>query len=230
MIPSSHVRHSNDTLRNQEKLQEIYYVVPENDHVLGDVERARVETEKAKTDCYATPISDSNLTEFGMSAAAPQGHREESPPLSHEETVPIGECDHQSREVHAAADGRDDHLNRSSNHLSAAIRDLRESTTNDVVKAPYAEESKNKDESEVVDDDEIASWRPVWLRPLVLASFSALFMLFSTFLLLIYLKAQRGNGLFEIWQDFRLAWRFGPTAGRGASIVYSDRIVVANAV
>ncbi|KAF4484448.1 hypothetical protein CGGC5_v008072 [Colletotrichum fructicola Nara gc5] len=108
--------------------------------------------------------------------------------------------------------GSQGHDDDPSNQSSTSIGALHYSAENTGTNAPCAEEKKTMDANEAFNHENIATWRPIWLQPIILASFSGLFLVFSILLLLISLKAKRSDGLFETWQGFRLAWRFGPTA------------------
>ncbi|TDZ22337.1 hypothetical protein Cob_v004845 [Colletotrichum orbiculare MAFF 240422] len=56
-----------------------------------------------------------------------------------------------------------------------------------------------------------ASWRPKWLRPLVLACFGGLFLGFSIALPVMLWYSTEHNGLAKTKQNFGYVWRFGPT-------------------
>lgn len=101
-----------------------------------------------------------------------------------------------------------------SNRSGTSIVTLGYSADNTDTNATCAEENKSTDANEAFNNNQAATWSPIWLQPITLASFSGLFLVFSILLLLISLKAKISDGLFETWQDFRLAWRFGPTAGK----------------
>lgn len=122
-----------------------------------------------------------------------------------------GEHPDEVQSTEMGSQGRDDDP---SNQSGTSIRTLRYSAENTEMNAPCVKENKTTDANEAFDDHETATWRPIWLQPIILASFSGLFLVFSILLLLISLKAKRSDGLFETWQGFRLAWRFGPTAGK----------------
>lgn len=59
-----------------------------------------------------------------------------------------------------------------------------------------------------------ASWRPAWLRPLVLALFASLFLFLAVALAAMLWYSNNNSGLFESRQSLlhTYLWRFGPTA------------------
>ncbi|OHE90715.1 hypothetical protein CORC01_13997 [Colletotrichum orchidophilum] len=71
------------------------------------------------------------------------------------------------------------------------------------------------DESDKKDSvDRTATWRPTWLRPLVLVWFASLFLFLSMALAVMLWYSQTNRGLFETRQSIlhTYLWRFGPTA------------------
>ncbi|KAK1597248.1 uncharacterized protein LY79DRAFT_600664 [Colletotrichum navitas] len=59
---------------------------------------------------------------------------------------------------------------------------------------------------------EIPRWRPTWLRPIVLLTFLALFVLLAVVLPVMLWYSQNHNGLFQTRASLVYLWRFGPTA------------------
>lgn len=62
-----------------------------------------------------------------------------------------------------------------------------------------------------------ATWRPKWLHPVILGSFTALFLFFTISLAVMLWYSQRNNGLLKTQQGFVYIWRFGPTASMTTS-------------
>lgn len=62
------------------------------------------------------------------------------------------------------------------------------------------------------DDDGLGGWQPMWLRPIVLSSFTAFFLALSILLFVLTWISNKNNGLFQTRNDFGYVWRFGPPA------------------
>lgn len=58
------------------------------------------------------------------------------------------------------------------------------------------------------------TWRPQWLRPVVLAAFTGLFLCITVALPVALWYSQRHDGLARTRQSYGYVWRFGPTAGK----------------
>ncbi|KAK2770102.1 hypothetical protein CKAH01_04445 [Colletotrichum kahawae] len=57
-----------------------------------------------------------------------------------------------------------------------------------------------------------AIWHPMWLRPVVLSAFIALFLVFAFGLVTMLQLSHRNNGLVQARPSLFYLWRFGPTA------------------
>lgn len=63
-----------------------------------------------------------------------------------------------------------------------------------------------------------ARWRPVWLRPVTLSSFLALFIALTIVLPVMLWYSQENDGLVRTRENLVYLWRFGPTASKCKSI------------
>lgn len=79
----------------------------------------------------------------------------------------------------------------------------------------FSNDNGDNDESAGDDlTDQHATWRPSWLRPIVLSFFLGFFLLCTGILPAMYAYSSKNNGLVTARPNFVYLWRFGPTAGK----------------
>lgn len=61
--------------------------------------------------------------------------------------------------------------------------------------------------------DHARTWRPTWLQPAILLSFTTLFLFLSFSLAALFLHSQKNEGIARARPNLVYLWRFGPTAG-----------------
>lgn len=67
------------------------------------------------------------------------------------------------------------------------------------------------------------TWRPEWLRPVVLSTFIALFLISTASLATMLYLSERHQGLVRTRPDLEYLWRFGPAAGKAIHNFWSPR-------
>ncbi|KAF4887774.1 hypothetical protein CGCF415_v014710 [Colletotrichum fructicola] len=68
------------------------------------------------------------------------------------------------------------------------------------------------------------TWRPEWLRPVVLSTFIALFLISTASLATMLYLSERHHGLVRTRPDLEYLWRFGPTAALTIMSIFWSRV------